>query len=60
MNVVLTLHVLDLCKIWFIELFLGKLHSPLLRTKTHLDALKVPMVKAIFMHGMPGVTKMEG
>lgn len=60
MNVGLILHILDLCKIWFIELFLGKLHSPLLRTKMNLDTLKVPMVKAVFMHGMLGVMKMEG
>lgn len=60
MNVVLTLQVLDLCKIWFIELFLGELHSPLLRTKMHLDVLKVPTGKAIFMHGMLGVMRMEG
>lgn len=57
-NVAFTLHVRDRCKIWFIELFSGKLHSPLLRTKMHLETLEVPTVEAIFMHGVLGVMKM--
>lgn len=54
-NLVLILHVLGLCEIWFSEMFSGKLISHYSGQKCAWMHSKPPMVRAVFMHGMLGV-----
>ena len=50
-NLVLMLHVLGLCEIWFREVFSGKLISHYSGQKCSWMHSKPPMVRAVFMHG---------